>query len=71
MPKIITFTVQRGRDAAQSVANSLLLDKTNIVMRRNRLFYMSQYEKEELFQPSEVCFSDTATFSYAFEVSNG
>uniref|UniRef100_A0AC35FY16 Uncharacterized protein n=1 Tax=Panagrolaimus sp. PS1159 TaxID=55785 RepID=A0AC35FY16_9BILA len=50
---VCQFNLQRGRDAAQSVANSLLLDKSNIVMRRNRLFYASHYEKEELFQPSE------------------
>uniref|UniRef100_A0A7E4VUB4 Procollagen-proline 3-dioxygenase n=1 Tax=Panagrellus redivivus TaxID=6233 RepID=A0A7E4VUB4_PANRE len=52
---VCQFNLQRGRDAAQSVANALLLDKDNVVMRRNRLFYASLYENqvEDLFQPSE------------------
>jgi hypothetical protein len=39
---------------SQSVANALLLDPDNILMRRNKLFYLRNYEKPEFFQPSLV-----------------
>ncbi|VDN19933.1 unnamed protein product [Gongylonema pulchrum] len=45
--------VNRGRDACQAVANSILLNPGNPIMRRNRLFYSKTYEKDDLFKPSE------------------
>ncbi|KAE9555013.1 hypothetical protein FO519_001759 [Halicephalobus sp. NKZ332] len=50
---VCQFNLQRGRDAAQSVANALLLEKENPMMRRNRFFYSQQYNDESLFEPSE------------------
>lgn len=56
--RLITFSisVERGVLVTQSVANALLLDPDNILMRRNKFFYMKTYGKIELFQPSLVGF---------------
>ncbi|VDK24286.1 unnamed protein product [Anisakis simplex] len=51
---ICQYKLNRGRDTCQSVANSILLNPSNSIMRRNRLFYSKKYDKEDLFQPSEV-----------------
>uniref|UniRef100_F1L401 Synaptonemal complex protein SC65 n=1 Tax=Ascaris suum TaxID=6253 RepID=F1L401_ASCSU len=50
---VCQYKLSRGRDACQSVANSILLNPLNPIMRRNRFFYKKNYEKEDLFQPSE------------------
>ncbi|KAI6177781.1 hypothetical protein M3Y97_00945100 [Aphelenchoides bicaudatus] len=49
---ICEFNVDRGVLVSQSVANALLLDPDNILMRRNKFFYLKLYGKPELFQPS-------------------
>lgn len=46
------FKMQRGAEAAQTVANYLLFDDSPL-MRRNRYFYGKQYKKNELFTPSQ------------------
>ncbi|TMS37374.1 hypothetical protein L596_004318 [Steinernema carpocapsae] len=50
---ICYFNVNRGRDAAEAVANALLLGKKSIVMRRNKFYYLNKYNKPELFEPSQ------------------
>lgn len=46
------YKMQRGAEAAQSVANYLLFDD-NPLMKRNRYFYGKLYKKDELFTPSK------------------
>lgn len=46
------FKLQRGAEAAQAVANYLLFDD-NPLMKRNKYFYGKQYNKPELFVPSQ------------------
>ncbi|PIO54033.1 hypothetical protein TELCIR_24612, partial [Teladorsagia circumcincta] len=46
------YKLMRGRDAAQAVSNYLLFDD-NPLMRRNKYFYLKQYEKPELFVPDQ------------------
>lgn len=48
------FSVNRGREACHAVANSILLNPDNPIMRRNRLFYSKTYERTDLFEPTEV-----------------
>ncbi|VDM45671.1 unnamed protein product [Toxocara canis] len=50
---VCQYNLNRGRDACQSVANSILLNPLDPIMRRNKLFYMKKYEKDDLFKPSE------------------
>ncbi|KAF7634543.1 hypothetical protein Mgra_00005991 [Meloidogyne graminicola] len=52
--------LKHGRDACQSVENSLLIKPKNIIMRRNKLFYLNIFnggnilnDTINLFQPSE------------------
>ncbi|KAI6215839.1 hypothetical protein M3Y94_00431700 [Aphelenchoides besseyi] len=49
-----THIFNHGAFASQAVANALLLDSENIVMRRNKLFYLDKYQRADLFEPSEV-----------------
>uniref|UniRef100_A0A915EG61 EGF-like domain-containing protein n=1 Tax=Ditylenchus dipsaci TaxID=166011 RepID=A0A915EG61_9BILA len=49
---VCQFKINKGRDACHSVANAILLNPKNILMRRNKLFYMKSYEKTELFEPT-------------------
>ncbi|MFH4981047.1 hypothetical protein AB6A40_007756, partial [Gnathostoma spinigerum] len=50
---VCQFKSNYGRDACQSVANSLLLQPNNPIMRRNRLFYSTKYSIAGLFKPSK------------------
>ncbi|KAI6189146.1 hypothetical protein M3Y98_00431100 [Aphelenchoides besseyi] len=50
---ICEFKLNHGAFASQAVANALLLDPENIVMRRNKLFYSDKYQRIDLFEPSE------------------
>ncbi|KAI6224440.1 hypothetical protein M3Y99_01400900 [Aphelenchoides fujianensis] len=50
---ICEYNLNHGAFASQSVANALLLDPENIVMRRNKLFYLDKYQRNDLFEPSE------------------
>ncbi|KAL7077494.1 hypothetical protein ACQ4LE_003150 [Meloidogyne hapla] len=52
------FNLKHGRDACQSVENALLLQPKNIIMRRNKLFYLNSFTGNvvndvNLFQPSK------------------
>ncbi|OZC10984.1 hypothetical protein X798_01810 [Onchocerca flexuosa] len=47
------YKLNRGRDVCESVANSILLNPRNPVMRRNRLFYSKIYKNDDLFKPSD------------------
>ncbi|VDN60667.1 unnamed protein product [Dracunculus medinensis] len=48
------YKMNRGRNACESVANSLLLQPNNPIMRRNRVFYSKNYGNNELFKPSKI-----------------
>nr|CAD2203472.1 unnamed protein product [Meloidogyne enterolobii] len=55
---VCQFNLKRGREACQSVENALLLQPKNIVMRRNKLFYLNYFNGNvendvSLFQPSK------------------
>uniref|UniRef100_A0AAF5PI86 Leprecan-like alpha-helical domain-containing protein n=1 Tax=Wuchereria bancrofti TaxID=6293 RepID=A0AAF5PI86_WUCBA len=47
------YKLNRGRDVCEAVANSILLNPSNPVMRRNRLFYSKTYRSDDLFKPSD------------------
>uniref|UniRef100_A0A0R3S3C0 TPR_REGION domain-containing protein n=1 Tax=Elaeophora elaphi TaxID=1147741 RepID=A0A0R3S3C0_9BILA len=47
------YKLNRGRDVCEAVANSILLDPSNPIMRRNRLFYSKTYQSDDLFKPSD------------------
>uniref|UniRef100_A0A0N5AUK3 Procollagen-proline 3-dioxygenase n=1 Tax=Syphacia muris TaxID=451379 RepID=A0A0N5AUK3_9BILA len=49
---VCQYNMKQGRDACQSVANSILLNPNNPVMRQNKHFYMKIYEQDDLFEPS-------------------
>ncbi|CAG9532599.1 unnamed protein product [Cercopithifilaria johnstoni] len=46
------YKLNRGRDVCEAVANSILLNPSNPIMRRNRLFYSKTYQNDDLFKPS-------------------
>ncbi|CAD5218624.1 unnamed protein product [Bursaphelenchus okinawaensis] len=48
---VCEFNLNQGTSASQSAATALLLDPSNILMRRNKLFYLKQYQKPDLFEP--------------------
>uniref|UniRef100_A0A915LML1 Alpha-carbonic anhydrase domain-containing protein n=1 Tax=Meloidogyne javanica TaxID=6303 RepID=A0A915LML1_MELJA len=55
---VCQFNLKNGREACQSVENALLLQPKNIVMRRNKLFYLNYFNGNvendvSLFQPSK------------------
>ncbi|KAK0397798.1 hypothetical protein QR680_002274 [Steinernema hermaphroditum] len=52
--QICYYNVNRGRDAAEAVANALLLGRNSVVMRRNKFYYMNKYNRPELFEPTEA-----------------
>ncbi|VBB28570.1 unnamed protein product [Acanthocheilonema viteae] len=47
------YKLNRGRDVCEAVANSILLNPSNPIMRRNRLFYSKTYQSDDLFKPSD------------------
>ncbi|KAK6111122.1 hypothetical protein QQG55_42410 [Brugia pahangi] len=47
------YKLNRGRDVCEAVANSILLNPSNPIMRRNRLFYSKTYRSDDLFKPSD------------------
>ncbi|VDN04034.1 unnamed protein product [Thelazia callipaeda] len=47
------YKLNRGRDVCEAVANSILLNPYNPIMRRNRLFYSRTYKKDDLFKPTD------------------
>ncbi|KAK6038890.1 hypothetical protein COOONC_23605, partial [Cooperia oncophora] len=52
IPQPSFIAVMRGTEAARSVASYLLFDD-NPLMRRNKYYYLKQYEKPELFVPDK------------------
>ncbi|CAD5224655.1 unnamed protein product [Bursaphelenchus xylophilus] len=48
---VCEFNLNQGIASAQSAQTALLLDPTNVLMRRNKMFYMDKYGKAEIFEP--------------------